>query len=217
MRLENVLQNSSHRLLSRIPNSPHRGNSVSDTAAPAAGHFNAATEFTMAHDPESASADAAACEPIASWPLAKNSCSGNSTPRDSPDAAAASGSTTAAIPIPRSEQRPRSPAGCDHAAATGLENNGRRASHSEFGNRADRSLWIGLRILPHRRHSADVGAQSAEHATINATIRRPGRAFKNERDLNSTCATGFASAEFPADAGFKTHWQSQWHTISTGR
>ena len=29
-------------------------------------------------------------------------------------------------------------------------------------------------------------------------------------------ATGFASAEFPANADFKRHWQSQWHTFQTG-
>jgi hypothetical protein len=32
----------------------------------------------------------------------------------------------------------------------------------------------------------------------------------------SSCATGFASADSSADADLKTHWQSQWHTSSTG-
>jgi hypothetical protein len=39
---------------------------------------------------------------------------------------------------------------------------------------------------------------------------------KNGRQVDSTCATGSASAELPADANFERHWQSQWHTISTG-
>jgi hypothetical protein len=30
------------------------------------------------------------------------------------------------------------------------------------------------------------------------------------------CATGFASAEFRTSADYKMHWQSQWHTFSTG-
>ena len=30
------------------------------------------------------------------------------------------------------------------------------------------------------------------------------------------CATGFASAESLTNADYKMHWQSQWHTFSTG-